>query len=415
MSISINSNYSSPISPRIFMNRVLVFALTLSLVQVTYILFFTILDFINIITWFIFYLIILPMILMLREYSFKTSGFTHINWKLIVTVLVISLTFKIIGRLDYFTVWMEYGLRESRLHGGSSVAKYSTYFSVFFYPFAIIASFLTMPKKTFSLVKVMVFIVIVLDMWLIGGRNAPIFVLLFYLLTVRSSFFEFKKIALIGLLFILIVYQFSYSTIGRVGEDFRESFNWVTLIIDTGSAEILKPDKNVLLLFSELSFFYPLIFLAHYVSHSIAELAYTIQYGEIDTVNLVYTFDQFCIITSDCIRSESLKSIESVNSRFNVYGTIFNTLLYDIGIALTGLLIFCLYLYIIGVTFYKKNIHTRNKFPIGVAFFSVILMVSGVENYTYNGIGLIPSLIVIIISIIFPIISRFSYTAKHKL
>ena len=128
--------------------------------------------------------------------------------------------------------------------------------------------------------------------------SAPSFVLLFHALLYPVHFHLRRHIVLIGLLLSILIAVFSYSTVNRTQESQLGTFNWLVLFEYTGSTENLKINQGIAVALSEHApSLFPAVFLTHYMTHSLAELANII--SNVDKLQLggiYYLKDQLCVI-----------------------------------------------------------------------------------------------------------------------
>jgi hypothetical protein len=379
-----------PVYPHQFLHRVRIFSLSLALVQLFHLLIFTDASWDVYLTWFWVNSVIYFSVLILSMAANNGKSFVNLPWRFLFAVLAISFVFKFSSRIEYITSTLSYGLNTSRTDPNVGAGGLASYINIFFYPAAILLSFTVIPNRAYIISLVMILLICFTDLLFIGTRNAPVFVLLFIFMTTPFNY-SIKNwlkgfVILIGFISI-----FSYSTTNR-GID-AEQFDWQVVFELTGSAQVLHLNKDVAsALEQHAPILFPAVFLMHYVTHSIAELENMMKTRDFLALGGgYYITDQFCAV-GFCSRDDSLQQIENVNPRSHVYQTIFSTLFYDFGVLLTGVLwvLFLLLLYI------RQHI-MRNKVGIGLAFFSVILMVGSIENYLFNGLNFVQILMIFLL------------------
>jgi hypothetical protein len=333
--------------------------------------------------------------MLLRDLGIYSSKFKTQSYKFFFYLFVVIFFFKISSRVGYLdvSIFSDSTLLNENRQTGVEVTI-STYFSIFFYPLAIILSFTPKPVKVARIVLTLVLITCLIDMVFIGAKNAPMFTLMFYLLTIKFKFTSARTIFLMSMLGILFIFIFSHSTIGRTAEGVLGEFDWVTLLLNTGSTEVLKINPVVLSNIVDYQWLYPVIFLSNYLTHSIAELYYLLDQFSLFQVDLAYTKDQFCAVGL-CDRVQSSEYIYDLNSRHNIYATMYTTLFFDFGITLTLLFMLLGFGYIFyGYAKIKRAKENYKSISLGFAVIGVWLLLGSIENYFYNGLGLVQFLLI---------------------
>ncbi|WP_186338592.1 hypothetical protein [Chromobacterium vaccinii] len=130
--------------------------------------------------------------------------------------------------------------------------------------------------------------------------------------------------------------------------------------------------------------FLPVIFLFHYLTHSIAEVANVVSNS--DTLQLghaYYLIDQLCGVGL-CSRGDSALAIELANPRSGIYQTAWGSLIYDFGFAGAA---FIWILLVSLITFFQSLQHYQVGPSVFVA--AAIITLSPIENFLYNGLGLV--------------------------
>ena len=374
-----------PIAPKHFLNRVKLFSLGLAVVQFIHLSIFADARFEDFAMWFAVHTIIQSSLWMLRIAARHSVSYMNIYWLPLVTLLILSFVTKIYSRIPYMSSWFAEGLYGTRANMDLGVSGVASYFNIFFYPLAIILAFTILPKRSYLVAISCVIIMCLIDLVFIGTRNAPVFVLLFHFLSAPASYKPtMKSIGIMVLVVVVFTGIFSYSTIHRSYDSIEGSFDWLTIFEKTGSAQILKINRNVVEPLSEyVPAVLPAIFLSHYVSHSIGEMAHLLEIrNEMSFGNLVYLADQFAGIGLGS-RQYTDWAIESANPRAGVYQTIFSSLFFDFGIA-GAVLLWLILLLLISLW----HLLRPNHMSLGVILSSVVIAVGPIENYLYNGLGL---------------------------
>lgn len=379
-----------PAQPHIFLRRARIFACSLSLVQLAHLIFFTDADLSVYVGWVLVSAIVLLSISMIELASCNAKCFELIPWRPLIIILVASFITKIYSRLDYITSTFAYGLHVTRNDSAIGVETYLTYINIFFYPSLIVLAFAKLPKAVYRYSVLLGAIIFCIDFVFIGTRNAPMFVIIILILTSRINF-DKRKVWYFAAFLLLFLAIFSYSTIYRGGN--AEEFRWLEVFESTGSSQILRINTSLVPtpeIFGD--FLYPLIFLLHYITHSIGEIVSLVNSDAgINFGGLYFITDQFCSV-GFCDRMSSIDDIRAVDDRYNVYKTIFGTLFYDFGI-LCSLILWVVFLFLIcinqRISSYKMGLVT----PIS----TVIIMLGSIENYLFNGLNLFQVLMIFFI------------------
>lgn len=379
-------NNRFPLAPRLFLARLRSFSLGIAVIQFFHLAIFAEAQTENFISWFAVNLLIQISLLMLRVSAKRSNYFANIPWQPLVTLLSLTFVFKVISRIPYILSWLAGGLYATRTNVDLGSSGMFSYFNIFFYPLAILLAFTVLPRRAYFISLGMVIVICLIDLVFLGTRNAPIFVLLFHLLIAPIRLkLNLKHVATMILIIVGFVSIFSYSTINRSWDSTEGVFDWINIFEFTGSAQVLKINRSVAVPLSEhVPAVLPAIFLSHYLSHSVAELANLVKLrDELDLGGMYYLTDQLGVIGVGS-RDDSLWAIESANPRAGVYQTIFASLFFDFGIY-GAILIWILSLCVICL----QQLIKPNQLSIGVSFTSVIIALGPIENYLYNGLGLV--------------------------
>jgi Ca2+/Na+ antiporter len=329
---------------------------------------------------------------LLRRSARQCVAFVRIAWRPLATLMLVALVFKLSSRLPYIQSWFADGLLATRQNEELGSGGWTSAFSIFFYPLAILLAFCTMPRNIYRRLMFGVLVVCAIDLVFLGTRNAPMFVLTFHALTFPLKL-RARFLPLIGAALALFVALFSYSTANRAAESADGTFDWLVLFEFTASAEVLKIDRNTVAPVAQWApGLLPAIFLSHYLTHSIAELNEFVGLTEkLPRGGLYYFRDQLCVIGL-CNREDSLAKIESINPRPGVYQTMWASLILDFG--WTGA--FALFTLAIAIT-YAAQRQRRDELGMGVVLLTQMIMLSPIENYFYNGLGLAQTLCILVV------------------
>jgi hypothetical protein len=298
---------------------------------------------------------------------------------LFLVAFVVTLVF---SRAPYIVSFLEKGLYLSRVDTGVGGGGWYSYITIFFYPLCIVMAFVDMPRRSYYFYLSLVIVIVVVDLTVLGTRGSPFFVLLFHFLMLRLKFFSLKPMLFFAALFILLIVIIDYQTQGRSADTFTVGWDWVRTIKYSWIFDNLRVDENVISVVDEQSpTLFPLIYLTQYISHSIAEfrvLLFTQEYNLLG--HALYLQDQVCLI-SGCDRLLIQNAIIESNPRAGLYQTLYSSLFFDFGVigivVLSSLSLLYFYVARAGIFFLALAV-----------YFAIIIAVSGVENYFYNGLGL---------------------------
>jgi hypothetical protein len=320
----------------------------------------------------------------LRRAARHCRSYPSLPWRPLAVLIFITFTAKLSSRAPYIGAWMSEGLFAARNAEDAGAGGGASFINIFFYPLVILLSMCVLPRKTYLKLMLCVTAMCMIDFIVLGTRNAPLFVLMFHLLA--SPLRLNKKIAavLLGLVFAFVA-MFSYSTVNRTQESQLGTFDWLDLFELTGSTENLRIRREMAEPVAQaVPALLPAIFLTHYVSHSIAELAVLV--GQSDDLRLggaYYVTDQFCVIGM-CSRQDSLDAIEAANPRAGTYQTIWGSLLFDFGFLGAGLAWF-----VVSAMLVIWQRMQRRVLSPAVLVGAMVIALAPIENYLYNGLGLV--------------------------
>ncbi|HET8850101.1 MAG TPA: hypothetical protein VFM78_09455, partial [Marinobacter sp.] len=124
---------------------------------------------------------------------------------------------------------------------------------------------------------------------------------------------------------------------------------------------------------------YVMIYISQYVTHSISEFGYLLNK---DAYSLVggfnYFMDEVCLVAM-CDRSEYQSNIMETNERHGLYQTLYSSLLFDLGY----IGIFSVFFIVCILVFLNSTISLYF-----LVYISMVVVLSLIDNYVYNAIGL---------------------------
>jgi hypothetical protein len=287
------------------------------------------------------------------------------------------------SRVPYIQSYLEYGLYATRINeevGGGGI--YSI-FTVLFYPLCIILAFIDLPRRQYYVYALLMLTVIAVDFIVIGTRNAPIFVLVFHFLMYRGRFTSFRNIILFCSCLIIFVILFDYQSRNRSLDPGTVGWNWAENLRYTWLMEHLPISENVIrTLELHLPYLLPVVFIMHYISHSIAAFTLLVSNGIFGFIGSpAYFYDQMCIAFK-CNREYTAAWIHELNPDAGMYQTLYSSLLFDLGwIGLAMVMMILIY-------YYLSRFNKVRTFPALSIYLLIIFATSSVENYIYNGLGI---------------------------
>lgn len=387
------SSLHRPVSPAVFLRRVMLFEGMLAFVQFIHLVLFANAAFGDFIAWMAVHAIALSSIALLRLSARDCTDFFLCAWKPLATIMIFTLAFKLANRIPIAQVWLAEGLYATR-HSEELLGRggWTSAINVFFYPSAILLAFCTLPRRVYALLMSGVLIMCAVDFIFIGTRNAPMFVLMLHVLAMPFRLGR-RNILKAGLAVVLVTAIFNYSTVHRTQDSALGTFDWLTLFESTISTQVLTLNRaTVEPIYESVPALMPAIFLSHYVSHPVAELNYFA--GRSDQIALGGLYgikDQFCAV-GVCNREESQYAMEAVNDRSGVYQTMWAGLLRDFGwLGAAGLFLLCL------VAVYGVQRMAPRRLGVGVILVAQLIALSSIENYLFNGLGLVQILCIFVV------------------
>jgi hypothetical protein len=380
-----------PTTPYIFLKRVRNADIFLAVIQLVHLIFFTNSLAGDFLCWALIHTISFLTLTVLRYSARNSNRYVYIPWKPLVFLLIVAFSFKFYSRLPYMMSWYNEGLLLTRSNPELGSGGWTSYGSIFFYPLAILLAFTTLPRRYYQIFIFLVFVICGIDFIALGTRNAPMFVLIFHMLLIPHRITT-RKLPLILFFIVIFVSIFNYSTINRTQESGEGNFDWLTVFEFTGSTQILTINDEVVRPISKSApEMMPVIFLMHYLTHPVAEFRNLMNISNLDSGGLYYLKDQFCAI-GFCNRDDSLYQIELKNPRAGVYQTFWGSFVLDFGVP--GAL--ALYsLSVIAIYFLQRQ--SPQSLGLVIILFSQIFLLSSIENYLYNGLGLVQCLSIFII------------------
>lgn len=288
----------------------------------------------------------------------------------------------VFSRSPYVYSFISHGLyltRESDEVGGGG---WYSLLAVIFYPLCIVLAFAEIPRRRYYVFVVMMWCVVLLDFFILGTRNAPIFVLLFHLLTSRAKFFSPKMIVFVVSSIALFVLLFDWQSKARSLDTVTVGWNWSETLRYSWLMEHLSIREESIRFFDEnLSFVMPAVFLLQYISHSIAVFSDLISAGQYDAFGWqAYLYDQYAIVGGG--RDYTSELIQNINPDAGLYQTLYSILLFDFGWVGVFLMIVVL---VVAYGFFDTE---RVVIPPISIYLLMVFSTSSIENYLYNGLGL---------------------------
>lgn len=374
----------APAPPSVLLARIAQLELLLAVVQLVHLGLLTESRSRDFISWLFVHAVAQFTLYVFRRSARQCKGFAALPWRPLAVLLLITFAAKLYSRAPYISAWLTDGLWAARNTEDLGTGGGGSFINIFFYPLAILLSLCVVPSKIYVKLMVCVAAMCLVDFVVLGTRNAPLFVLLFHMLASPWRLNK-KVVALVLGLLLAFIAVFSYSTVNRTQESQLGTFDWIDLFEFTGSTENLKIRRDVAEPIAlHAPPLLPTIFLTHYVSHSIAELSVLVaQSDELKLGGAYYLTDQFCVV-GVCSRADSLGAIEAANPRAGTYQTIWGSLLFDFGFAAAALA----WVFVVAVVYGWQRMHRRALSP-AVVVGSMVVALAPIENYLYNGLGLV--------------------------
>ncbi len=361
------------VTPSIFFSRSKKLYLLISLVQLIHLVLVSKFSAYNIVIWFILfgfgYLFFVCV-----ENCFRNKDWPCLNKTVFSVIFFVSFFVTLIySRLPYFESYLDQGMYLTRKNEELGAGGFYTFITVFFYPASMILAIIELNKKYVYLGALS--IILLIDIFILGTRGAPFFVILFHLLFVKKRYSVKFLVPALLVSLLSLVSVFSYQTESR---SLTESYNWKNTVTYSRLFDNL-PLKDEYIDRDFPESFYVTLYVSQYITHSISEFGYLLNrssYGLTGTFN--YVLDEVCLIAM-CDRSEYQKNIRKINDRQGLYQTLYSSLLFDFGYI--GLLTIIL---LVGILIILNS-------TISLCFLTYISMVvafSLIDNYIYNAIGL---------------------------
>ncbi len=383
----------TPVAPRAFLMRLAWFELVLAAVQLHHLSVLTLAGPADFAAWAAVHGMAQLSLWVLRRSANQCRAFAGVPWQPLFVLLLLAGSVKLFSRMPYVTTWLVEGLQATRTLADEQLmdSGAASYINIFFYPLAILSAFAVMPRHVYRRILMIVILVSLVDLVFIGTRNAPAFVLLFHALLAPVRV-RARHVAVMGTLLIGFVGLFSYSTVNRTADSVAGAFDWLVLFEFTKSAEVLQLDRAVVESLAEAAPpILPAVFLSHYLSHSVAELAHLVdRLHELQTGEAHHVVYQVCA-TRLCSQAAAFEGIERTNPRAGVYQTIWGSLILDFGLA-GALLAWCLVIMLVA---FVQQMRPRTL-SLGAAIVSHVVMLGAIENYFFNGLGLLQVLCIFV-------------------
>ncbi|SSW69716.1 hypothetical protein AVE30378_03681 [Achromobacter veterisilvae] len=285
------------------------------------------------------------------------------------------------SRAPYIFVYLEKGLYLTRLDASVGGGGWYSAFSILFYPLCILLAFIDIPRKKYYGYVALMLVVVAVDFIIIGTRNAPLFVLLFHLLMLRIRFFRFGPICMMAGLMVLMVVLVDYQTRGRSLDVMTVGWDWGATIKYSWIFDNMPARSDVVSSVEEMfPSLLPMIYLTQYLTHSMAEFGAVLSDASLHILgSALYFEDQVCLVLG-CNRQAIQEAIQGINPRAGTYQTLYASLLLDFGFGGALILILLLLIYLLS----GKINNLASGF---VVYMVMVVLVSGIDNYIYNGLG----------------------------
>ena len=375
-----------PLAPRSFLVRLAWFELVLACLQLFHLVVLSMASLEDFVAWAAIHGVGQASLWALRRSAHRCGAFPSIPWRPLLVVLLVSAGIKFSSRMPYISTWLAEGLQSTRMTADENLVDSgaASFVNIFFYPLAILAAFTSMPWRIYALMLATLVVLSLVDLVFIGTRNAPAFVLLFHVLLVPARFLA-KQFAVIGAISVAFVAMFNYSTVNRTLDSVTDSFDWLVLFEFTRSTEVLPLNRPLVeSLAQSTPILLPVVFLSQYLSHSVAEVAYLVEQGSrLQTGEAHHLVYQLCA-TRMCSQADALEGIERTNPRAGAYQTIWGSLILDFGI-LGAILSWTLAMALLVL----RQLMYPRTLTFGVALASQFIVLGSIENYVYNGLGLV--------------------------
>jgi len=375
------------IAPKQFFSRLLFLFFLLSCIQLFHLTVLSEVSLSNILVLSIIFIIgsiFLTLLVSRINYSIQWPSF---NVDLFTSLLVLTFLITILfSRLSYIVDFFEFGMYQTRNMGLGTGGWYS-FFTIFFYPLSIILAFVNIRRNRYYTLFSLVLVVAIIDLVILGTRGIPIFILLFHILMLRINFLSYRSMFFLFSIIVIFVFVFDYQTQARSLNTVTVGWDWERTISYSWIFDNLRIKDSVFDFFSNsFNSGFPVIYISQYLSHSIAEFNNLLSLGTYDLLgDMLYFKGEYCLVAR-CDRSEIFYLINEVNPRAGLYQTLYSSLLIDFGFLGVLVIILPLLIYILWA-------NVGSTFLSIAVYVGLIMSVSGVENYIYNGLGLARMLI----------------------
>ena len=218
------------------------------------------------------------------------------------------------SRLEYIVSFLQHGLYATRENQELGRGGIYSVLTVMFYPLAIILTFVELKKGTRYVFLTMLAGVMVIDFIFLGTRNAPVFVILFHLLTIRRRMLAVRSLVIILFTAVAFVVLFDWQTQSRSLDTMTVGWEWQRTLRYSWLMEHLAISDSTLEGFSStVEFLFPVVFLGQYLTHSISVLAELLSADVFELIGSApYLQDQWCVLFK-CDRSVTLEQILAIN------------------------------------------------------------------------------------------------------
>lgn len=372
-----------PISPMTFAKRCMWLLSAVLLAQLVHLNFIASATIENNLTWLCVALSSFGVVALILRNIHSATEWPKIHTSGFFVLFIISFfSVVLFSRVPYILSFLKYGIYFTRENTEVGNGGWYSALTVMFYPLCIVLAFVNIPRRQYYIYAAMMWCVISLDFLILGTRNAPIFVLLFHLLTSRLKFTSLKMILIVTISIVLLVLLFDWQSKARSLDTVTVGWSWAETLRYSWLMDHLRvPEEKIRAIDENFSLMMPAVFLLQYISHSIAVFSDLISTGQYDAFGcLVYLFDQYSIVGGG--RASSAELIQAINRDSGLYQTLYSSLLIDfgwVGVFLIAVILVLIYGFV-GV-----SCATISPYSI---YFLVVLSVSSVENYFYNGLTL---------------------------
>lgn len=280
------------------------------------------------------------------------------------------------SRLPYIMSVINIGLSETRSSEDIGSGGIYSIATVFFYPLSLVSIFYKSTSRYKFICTLTTILVSIIDIFFMGARNAPFFVIFFHLIFYKNKIsLSLRSVILLLTILILIIYAFEYTTRVRSGYVGYPNEYWLWKSTESEVMSLSSVNFSLYVFFNEF-FWYalPVFYLISYISHSIPELVFFLSGYDFEILPRFYIIYDYFLMATFQDRTEITKLIEVAKFHPGYYQTIYPSLLIDFGLILTPLILILI-------------VFLKNKIVILVQLYFIPVMIfSGIENYLYTGL-----------------------------